>query len=91
VSKPRKIFKYCFAKGSTVLEIPGGSCVLHVAEQGADLCVWAAVPTIPEGPPFRVILVCTGDAEPPPNFSHLATVVNVGGWAVLHAYMEHLP
>jgi hypothetical protein len=65
-----------------------GSAVLHVAEQGYGICVWAAVPVVPEGKPIRIILVATGDDEPPPNFSHVGTVVNVGGWAVLHAYAD---
>jgi hypothetical protein len=88
MSTERKIWKYRFEDGGTAVEIPGGSAVLHVAEQGYGICVWAAVPVVPEGPPIRVILVATGDDEPPPNFTHVATVVNVGGWAVLHAYME---
>lgn len=85
---PRKIWKFPFPQGMTVIDIPCDSQVLHVGQQGDAICVWAACPLVPAGPPVRVILVATGDDEPPPNFTHVGTVVGVGGWAVLHAYLE---
>lgn len=77
------------------IEMPEGSQLLHVHEQGEDIYVWAEVNTSRKPVKYRYCIFNTGeDIRPSPNMNYIGTVhiryVTADGSIVYvhHVYME---
>lgn len=68
------------------LPMPRGAKILHVADQGGIINLWAEVDTTAERVRRTVVVVGTGHSLPEGDGSHIGTVMQ--GQYVWHIYIE---
>lgn len=73
------------------LDLPQGSEVLHVAEQGAQLCLWALVAPARPAEHRRFRLSGTGHPIVEPVRRHVGSVLLRGGSLVFHLFELEAP
>lgn len=82
-----KVFKYQIEPGKMFVAMPYGAKIIHVAEQGADVFVWAEVIPHNEIVGRRLLPVMTG-GDVPSDGVYVGTAHPVEGGAtyVVHVY-----
>ena len=85
----RRVFKYEVpAETEFILEMPTGAKVLHVAEQGMGVCLWALVdPEVFVFEDRRFVVRGTGHLVPE-NVDWVGTWLQDGGRFVFHLFQE---
>lgn len=85
---PTCLYKYSLPQwGRAELALPAGTKLLHVAFQGADLQLWAAVPTGPRPYTKCVLHVYqTGNPLDDAPREYIGTALNPEGSYVVHVF-----
>ena len=87
----KAVWKYTL-KPAVTLDIPVGSQILTIREQGEDICLWALVDPQAEKEPRRFLVMGTGHTVPDPDEGPALTLTYVGsahlhgGTLVFHAF-----
>lgn len=82
----KTVWKFPILGGFEQLPMPRGAKILHVADQGGIITLWAEVDTTAERVRRGVVVVGTGRPLPQGEGSHVGTVMQ--GEYVWHLYLE---
>lgn len=86
----KRIFKYDLTVSEITIPMPKGAEILHVAEQGWELRLWALVDTDRPIVDRKFFVVGTGHTFDPSGAKHLATVLAANG-LVWHVFETPQP